>query len=123
MIRNRNRRISQMLVRSGLGLFLSILFVPPIFGQSGVITTVAGTSTPGDGGDGGPATAAQLNKPRGIAFDAADNLFIADSGNNRIRRVTPEGIITTVKAGVNVSGAQQIETFVNGPIDIMVDGA
>jgi hypothetical protein len=53
-----------------------------------VITTVAGTGTFGLSGDGGPATAAMLDSPGGVAVDAAGNLFIADTQNNRIRKVT-----------------------------------
>jgi uncharacterized protein (TIGR03437 family) len=62
----------------------------------GRITTVAGIGEPGFSGDGGPATQARLNAPSGIAVDAASNVYIADSGNGRIRRVTPNGIIATV---------------------------
>ena len=54
---------------------------------AGTITTVAGNGTPGSRGDGGPATAASLASPAGVALDAAGNLYIADSGNHRIRRV------------------------------------
>jgi sugar lactone lactonase YvrE len=71
--------------------------------ETGVISTVAGTGTRGFAGDGGPARGAVLNWPDGLAFDASDNLFIADSGNNRIRKVTKAGIITTV-AGNGVAG-------------------
>ena len=54
---------------------------------SGIITTVAGTGVPGSDGDGGPALSATLNAMRGGGFDAADNYYIADTGNNRIRRL------------------------------------
>jgi sugar lactone lactonase YvrE len=70
---------------------------------SGVITTVVGTGSAGSSGDGGLATAAQLNNPRGVAFDSSGNLYIADSSNNRVRKVTPGGTITTV-AGSGTSG-------------------
>ena len=60
---------------------------------AGVITTVAGG---GSGGDGGAAVAAQLRYPRGVALDGSGNLYIADVGNNRIRKVDPAGVITTV---------------------------
>ncbi len=70
---------------------------------NGVISTIAGNGTPGFSGDGGPAVAAQLNAPIGIAVDSAGNLFIADSGNNRIRKVEPGGMIHTV-AGNGTSG-------------------
>jgi uncharacterized protein (TIGR03437 family) len=62
----------------------------------GIITTVAGTGVAGYAGDGGPAVRAQLNLPYGLAVDATGNLYIADLGNNRIRRVWPDGVITTV---------------------------
>src|SRR5262249_19006258 len=62
----------------------------------GVITTVAGNGTAGFNGDGGPAISAQLNSPWAVAVDTAGNLFITDNGNNRIRKVAPDGIITTV---------------------------
>src|SRR5207237_3311298 len=63
---------------------------------AGVMTTVAGNGTGGFSGDGGSATSAQLFYPAGITVDAAGNLFIADTRNQRIRKVTPNGIITTV---------------------------
>jgi sugar lactone lactonase YvrE len=59
---------------------------------TGVITTVAGNGVPGYAGDGGPAIAAALDSPFGLAADAAGNLFIADTANERVRKVTPEGV-------------------------------
>jgi RHS repeat-associated protein len=73
---------------------------------AGYIYTVAGTGTPGYSGDHGLATSAKLNYPSSIAFDSFGNLIIADSDNNRIRKVTAPistGIITTF-AGTGVSG-------------------
>jgi uncharacterized protein (TIGR03437 family) len=61
----------------------------------GTLTLVAGNSRPGFSGDGGPATAAQLNSPQGLAVDSQGNLYIADQVNNRIRMVTPQGVIST----------------------------
>ncbi len=63
--------------------------------SSGVITTAAGTGTCGYNGDNIPATTAQLNQPRGVTFDPAGNLYIADTINHRIRIVTPAGTINT----------------------------
>jgi glucose/arabinose dehydrogenase len=70
----------------------------------GMITTVAGTGVPGSSGDGGPATAAQLNNPYSVAVLPDGGFLIADSGNRRVRRVSPDGIITTV-AGTGVPGS------------------
>src|SRR5208282_5166982 len=56
--------------------------------SSGVITTVAGNGSPGYGGDGGPATVAELFGPNSVALDSSGNLYIADLRNNRIREVT-----------------------------------
>ncbi len=63
--------------------------------STGAITTVAGNGTAGFSGDGGPATAAQLNFPYGIAVDSKGYLYIADLNNNRVRRVSPAGVIQT----------------------------
>src|SRR3990167_6416847 len=63
---------------------------------AGTITTVAGTGRYGYSGDGGSATAAILNYPDGVALDNSGNLYIADTANQRIRKVDTAGIITTV---------------------------
>jgi len=69
-------------------------------GATGIITTVAGNGSVWYSGDGGPATSAGLNYPAGVAVDMADNLFIADTQGNRIRRVdAATGTITTVAGG------------------------
>jgi hypothetical protein len=70
---------------------------------NGIITTVAGTGANGYSGDGGPATSATLSGPVGVAVDAVGNIYIADNGNNAIRKVGPNGIITTV-AGTGAPG-------------------
>ncbi len=70
---------------------------------SGTISTIAGNGTQGYSGDGGNATAAQLNGPLGLALDSSGNLYIADSGNHVVRVVTPGGNISTF-AGNNVLG-------------------
>ncbi len=71
---------------------------------SGHITTIAGTSTQGFSGDGGPAVDAQLDSPQGLALDAAQNLYIADTHNHRVRRLNlTTGIITTM-AGTTSAG-------------------
>jgi uncharacterized protein (TIGR03437 family) len=70
----------------------------------GIITTIAGTGVAGYGGDGGPATAAQINLPYGLAADLAGNVYFADLGNNRVRRIAADGSITTT-AGTGVKGS------------------
>jgi len=71
----------------------------------GVIHTIAGTGTAGFGGDGMAATLALLTSPAGVAIDASGNLFIADNGNHRVRRVDHSTNIITTFAGTGVRGA------------------
>lgn len=74
--------------------------------RRGIITTFAGNgsvASTGESGDGGPATAASLNRPVGLAIDRAGNLYIAERDAHRIRKVTPTGTITTL-AGTGVTG-------------------
>jgi sugar lactone lactonase YvrE len=96
----------------------------------GLITTVAGTGKEGFSGDAGPATTALLKWPRGLAVDAAGNLFIVDHYNHRIRKVSPEGIITTVAGsgrdsptkGVSAGdGGLATEARLNGPFGLALD--
>ncbi len=65
----------------------------------GTISTLAGTGTPGYSGDGGPAKQARLKLPRAVAVDASGNVYVADTGNNQIRRIDAQGTITTVDTG------------------------
>ncbi len=71
--------------------------------RSGNVTVIAGTGNPGWTGDGGPATQADLNSPRAPVFDTAGNLYILDAGNNVVRRIAPDGTISTY-AGTGVAG-------------------
>lgn len=75
---------------------------------TGTISTVAGTGERGYSGDGGPAVNAQLSYPRGVLVDSAANVYIADSGNSRIRKVDPSGMIDTI------AGASEASNLVNG---------
>ncbi len=94
----------------------------------GTITTVAGTGVPGYSGNPAPATSAQLRNPRGVAVDAAGNLYIADTSNNRVRKVTvATGIITTVAGSAFVGdygdGGAAINASLNRPSGVAVDAA
>jgi sugar lactone lactonase YvrE len=92
---------------------------------SGIITTVAGTGTAGEAGDGGPATSAQLQWPHSVAVDSQGNLYIADSPNHRIRRVDPHGIITTVagtgRGGYGGDGGPATEARLSDPKGLALD--
>ncbi len=94
---------------------------------TGIISTVAGDGTPSFGGDGGPATAAQLSSPVCVAMDVQGNLYIADGLNNRIRKVSTSGIITTIAgsgtAGYSGDGGAATAANINEPLAIAVDAA
>ncbi|MFE4518595.1 RICIN domain-containing protein [Kitasatospora sp. NPDC056783] len=91
----------------------------------GRIATVAGTATAGFSGDNGPSTLAQLNQARGLAADGAGTLYIADAANNRIRRITKDGRITTLAgtgvAGFSGNGAAASSAQLNYPLAVAVD--
>ena len=95
----------------------------------GTISTYAGTDTPGFSGDGGPATAAQLNVPVGVAVDPAGNLYIADSGSSRIRKVGPGGTISTYAGGGGGTpgflgdGGPATAAYLNNPVGVTLDPA
>ena len=95
---------------------------------SGVITTVAGSGTPGYGGDGSAATSAQLNLPIGVAVDSSGNVYIADFGNSRVRKVSASGAtIGTVagngSTGYSGDGGPAVKAQLNGPQGVAVDAA
>src|SRR5437879_2175397 len=97
-------------------------------GATDIITSVAGNGTAGFSGDGGPATSAELYGPLGIAVDSSGNLFIADAGNERIRRVdATTGIITIVAgngtAGYSGDGGPDIGAGLFRPAGIAVDSS
>ena len=94
-------------------------------GTNGIITTVAGDGTSGYSGDGGPATSASLFDPSGVAVDASGNLFVADFGNSRVRKVGAHGIITTVAgngiAGYSGDGGAPTNASFSDPSGVAVD--
>jgi len=77
-------------------------------GADGLISTVAGNGHAGVGGDQGPAVRAQLNSPYGVALDGSGNLYVAEFGNARVRRVAADGTITTVAAGARFAGPRNV---------------
>ncbi|MGW5886587.1 NHL domain-containing protein, partial [Streptomyces koyangensis] len=94
-------------------------------GSDGVISTVAGTGAAGSGGDSGPATKAQLNKPFGVVVDGDGVLYISEFGGHRVRRVGTDGIISTVvgtgTAGSAGDGGPAAKAQLNSPYGITVD--
>lgn len=94
---------------------------------SGVISTIAGTTTAGFSGDGGAATLSQLNTPFGITCDAIGNIYIADTYNARIRKITPSGIINTIAGtstiGFGGDGGLAVNASLNLPREVAVDAA
>jgi uncharacterized protein (TIGR03437 family) len=94
---------------------------------SGAIATVAGNGHPGFSGDGGPAAAAQLNQPYGLALDQAGNLYVADYGNERVRRIGTDGLITTIAGNGEHGGAGDggpaTSAQLLGPRNLVADAA
>jgi uncharacterized protein (TIGR03437 family) len=94
---------------------------------AGIISTVAGTGHPGFSGDNGPAAAAQLNQPYDLTLDAAGNLYIADFGNQRVRRIGTDGNITTVagngQSGATTDGGPATAAMLLGPRNVAIDTA
>lgn len=90
------------------------------------ISTFAGNNIYGFMGDGGPAASAELNQPLGLAIDSSNNLYISDSQNNRVRKVTASGTISTIAGdGFNpaVDGGPALSSGLNDPIGVAVDAA
>ena len=93
--------------------------------KDGGLTRVAGIGRPGDGGDGGPATEAELNQPYDVRVDDDDNIFIADYGNHRIRVVRPDGVMQTLagtgEPGYTGDGGPAELARLNAPYGIGLD--
>jgi uncharacterized protein (TIGR03437 family) len=94
---------------------------------SGTISTVAGTGAAGFWGDEGPAIAGSISAPRGVVVDDNGDIFIADTGNNRIRQVTPDGVIHTIAgqaaAGFSGDGGPAASAQISAPGGLLLDGA
>ncbi|SPF38768.1 NHL repeat containing protein [Candidatus Sulfopaludibacter sp. SbA4] len=105
-----------------------VIFCSPLFAQTGIIVSIAGTGVPGTAGVGGPAVNAQLTAPGIIAIDSADNLYIPDAGNNRVLRVDGvTGILTLVAgngtAGSGGDGGPAAQASLNVPYGVALDAA
>jgi NHL repeat len=90
----------------------------------GTISTLAGTGTGDFGGDGGPANLASLNAPTGIAVDVAGNVYISDTANQRIRKVTTDGNISTFAGQLDSSDpgddGPAVQAFLNDPANLAI---
>ena len=95
--------------------------------NNGLITTVAGQAASGYSGDGGAATNAKLNRPQGVVADDWGNLYVSDSNNSRVRKVDPNGIITTAvgksNAGFSGDGGAPTNASLNSPTGLTLDVA
>jgi uncharacterized protein (TIGR03437 family) len=96
-------------------------------GTDGIIRTVAGNGQAGYSGDNGPATAATLRDPTGVALGSDQSLYIADTDNNVVRKVSPTGVITTIAgtgaAGFSGDGGPARTAVLNAPTNVLLDSA
>jgi sugar lactone lactonase YvrE len=107
-------------------LFLVVIFIHNLPAQGQIITTIAGTGTGGLHGDGGPAVSCTLEFPYSTAVDSAGNLYIADLGNDCVRKIDKAtGIINTIAgtsvAGFSGDGGPATAAQLSGPVDVAVD--
>ncbi len=95
--------------------------------STGIITTFAGTGTGAYSGDNGQSTSAKLQSPVGIALDSSDNVYFADMSNNRVRKVTVGGIITTLAgtgtASYSGDNSAATSATLNLPTGVVIDSA
>ena len=104
-------RISKHIVVA-VGLVLPAAMCLPISAQMqtvSIIDTVAGSGTAGFSGDGGQAVNASFNFPRGPAYDSAGNLYVSDYRNHRVRKIAPDGTITTFAGNGTAGGREMVD--------------
>jgi uncharacterized protein (TIGR03437 family) len=118
---------SDMIRDSSGNLYFSSLNCVFRLDAKGVITRIAGTGAGAYSGDGGAAPNARLFGPEGLALDGAGNVYVADTSNNRIRRITPQGIIATVAGngvpGYSGDGGPAASAQLSNPMGLAFDGA
>ncbi len=92
--------------------------------RCGIIESIAGSGQPGEGGDGGPALAAEFRDATGLAIDAKGNLYVADPASDRVRIIAPDGTIATFagtgQAGSGEDGGRAVDTPLDGPSDVAI---
>ena len=107
-----------------ISLFISVFFFNFINAHAQLINTVAGNGTSGYSGDGGAASAAEIAQPHGLAIDTSGNIYIADGANNRVRKTSATGIITTVagtgSSGYSGDGGDATAAALSGPTGVAV---
>ncbi len=116
----------QTMVRDAQGnVYISSAFRIRRVNTSGTIETIAGNGVQGFSGDGGPATSAQISGVTGMAIDAQGNLYLADTFSHRIRKVTPEGIISTIagtgQAGFAGDNGPALQADLKEPMGLEID--
>jgi hypothetical protein len=110
-------------------LFIADLFNGRVrkVSPDGIINTVVGNGTIGSRGDGGSALLAQLDSPYGLALDDRDNLYVTEVGGKRVRRITPDGVISTIagngELGSTGDGGPAIKARLGGPLSPAFDAA
>src|SRR5688500_2599342 len=121
----RARAVAICMATASVGLLMGGQAAVAALNKSSTITTVAGTGTPGPSGDGGLATQAQQDRPRGADVGPDGSIYIADTFNHLIRRITPDGVITRF-AGTGVAGdggdnGPATSAMLTWPHDVSVD--
>ncbi len=98
-----------------------------LINSAGMISTIAGTGDSQFGGDEGPAANAQLKMPSGVTIDKSGNIYVADTGNFRVRMISTSGVISTVAGtgaqGHSGDGGPAIQAQLNGPLNLKFDAA
>lgn len=125
-MRTRRRTTITLVLAAGLAtLSPGLPGAVAVVARTSIISTIAGNGTAGFAGDGGPAIASRVNQPRDTAMGPDGSIYVADTFNNRIRRIAPDGTITTVagngSATYNGDGIPATSASLSWPHDLVVD--